>query len=133
MNWEGSVLNRIYKTLDFKINPPNYNKLAQNAKLSVIEKNIEKLTFYELNNDKSLFNLNIRTNSNCALYQLNFDRSTFYYSIYINWYFNTYTEIFNLGRKYIETNTKENNKNEIELLYKWEQYFLHLLFLKEFD
>ena len=133
MNWEGSVLNRIYKTLDFKINPPNYNKLAQNAKLSVIEKNIEKLTFYELNNDKSLFNLNIRTNSNCALYQLNFDRSTFYYSIYINWYFNTYTEIFNLGRKYIETNTKENNKNEIELLYKWEKYFLHLLFLKEFD
>ena len=54
MNWEGSVLNRIYKTLDFKINPPNYNKLAQNAKLSVIEKNIEKLTFYELNNDKYL-------------------------------------------------------------------------------
>ncbi len=46
MNWEGSVLNRIYKTLDFKINPPNYNKLAQNAKLSVIEKNIEKNNFF---------------------------------------------------------------------------------------
>lgn len=130
MNWEGSVLNRIYRASDFKISPPNYNRLAENAKFAVIEKNNEKLAFYELNNDKSLFNLNIRTNSNCALYQLNSDKSTFYYSIYVNWCFNTYTEAFHLGRKYLLANSKEN---KIELFYKWEKYFLHLLFLKEFN
>lgn len=124
MNWESSVLNRIYRTLEFKISPPSYNKLSTKAKQVLIPKIKEHIDYYGLaNNKKSLFGMNIGVNENCALYNLNEDNSTYYFNIYTNWYFYIYVQIFELGAKYIE--------EDKDLVYKWENYFLHLLFLKE--
>ena len=52
MNWESSVLNRIYRTLEFKISPPSYNKLSTKAKQVLIPKIKEHIDYYGLANNK---------------------------------------------------------------------------------
>ena len=38
MLWECSILNKIYKTLEFKVNPPNFPKLSNTIKPTLMEK-----------------------------------------------------------------------------------------------
>ncbi len=64
MLWECSILNKIYKSLEFKVNPPNFPKLSNTTKPALMKKIKNSLEEYNLSdyNSDILFNLNIQIN-----------------------------------------------------------------------
>ncbi len=87
MLWECSFLNKIYKTLEFKVNPPNFPKLSNTIKPTLMEKIKNSLEEYNLSdyNSDILFNLNIQINPDCALYHLYPNNTTYYFSFFTNY------------------------------------------------
>ena len=94
MNWESSILNRIYRTNEFKINVTNINNLKDKSFY------IKKLKeFIEIH---KLYELNIFLNNNAALYKLKPNKKTLYFSYTLNFYFYLYASLFEKGRSYID-------------------------------
>lgn len=93
MNWESSILNKIYRTKDFKISFINTNCLKD--KSAYIEKITKYLELY------SLESFQIRINDNAALHKLKPNKNTFYFSFNLNSYFYLYSSIFDVENKYI--------------------------------
>ena len=86
MLWESSILNKIYKTNAFKINPPNFPKLPENVKPTLMKKIKDTLDEFNLSdNTYFLFNLNIQINTDCALYHLYSNNTTYYFSFLTNY------------------------------------------------
>ena len=132
MLWESSILNRIYKTNVFKINPPNFPKLAENVKPTLMKKIKDTLDEFNLSdNTYFLFNLNIQINTDCALYHLYSNNTTYYFSFLTNYLYYHFFNFFKIGRKYI--NKDNYDTNDEKLISKWEIYIIHLLFLKELN
>ncbi len=132
MLWESSILNRIYKTNVFKINPPNFPKLAENVKPTLMKKIKDTLDEFHLsNNPNFLFNLNIQINNDCALYHLYSNNTTYYFTFLTNYLYYHFFNFLKIGRKFIN---KDNNEiNDEKLISKWEIYITHILFLKELN
>ncbi len=82
MLWECSILNKIYKSLEFKVNPPNFPKLSNTTKPALMKKIKNSLEEYNLSdyNSDILFNLNIQINPDWALYHLYPNNTTYYFS-----------------------------------------------------
>jgi len=95
MNWEGSILNKIYRTKDFKIGLINMNKLKD--KSAYIEKMNSYLNIYNLNQDI----VQIRINDNAALYKLKPNKNTFYFSFNLNSYVYLYASFFEIENNHI--------------------------------
>ena len=134
MLWECSILNKIYKTLEFKVNPPNFPKLSNTIKPTLMEKIKNSLEEYNLSDYKSdiLFNLNIQINPDCALYHLYPNNTTYYFSFFTNYCYFHYLHFLQVGRNI----NKDKDNKEItseELIPKWEIYLTHLLFIKELN
>ncbi len=93
MNWESSILNRIYRTNDFKISFININNLKDKG--SYIMKIKEILELYKLDKYK------IVLNSNGALLKNKPNNNTFYFSFNLNTYFYLYSTIFTIESKHV--------------------------------
>ena len=120
MNWECSVLNRIYRTKLFKFNVPSFTKLNGKVQNETINKINNWLIKFELDKE------NLHVNTDCALYYLySGTNKTFYYSINTNIMFYIYVNIFNLSEKVVILNDR---KEDIQY---WQKYLLKLLFIKE--
>jgi len=94
MNWESSILNRIYRTNDLKFTIVNINNIKD--KQTYIKKLNEFLLLYQLNES------NIRINSNGALYKLNNNKNTFYFSFNLNVHFYLYANFFDAETKHVK-------------------------------
>jgi ankyrin repeat protein len=145
MNWEHSVLNRIYKTLDFKANVPNLDKLKD--KTSYIKKVNELIDKYNLRGT------GLYINPNGALHYVFYlptgKKSTFYFDYTTNYYFLLFTNFFEIENKFINYEDytlegykkyKSENDEEITEMKKFEgreytemmkTYLLKLLFIRE--
>ena len=130
MNWESIIFFKMYKTNKYKFNPPNYIKLNKEEKLDLYKDLNNQIKEYDLNNSNLYgFNLNINVNKNCALYNLSKNNKNHYFSYKINHIFYFYYKFIIYGREIIGSE-KYLNKT---ILFLWEKYLLHLLFLKEIN
>lgn len=94
MNWESSILNKIYRTKNFKISLINVNHLKD--KSPYLEKVNLLLDQYNLRECK------IRINENAALYKLKQNKNTFYFSFNLNSYFYLYASFFEVENKHLD-------------------------------
>ena len=98
MNWECTLLNKFYKTSDFKTK--NYNLLS-----------IKSLTFNnsirDLIQKYQLTKLNINCNKRGALYCSVNSNKTIYYDYYTNLLFNQLSHIITINEKYCLKEEKE--------------------------
>ena len=130
MNWESGYFCKLYKTKDYKFNIPKYFNLNEKAKLSLVENINNQIKEFHLNNPEFFgFNLNINVNKNCSLYNLSPDNKNHYFSYLINFNFYLYYNLFTYGKKYLNLQTE----SDINLVYNWQAYLVHLLFLKEIN
>jgi hypothetical protein len=93
MNWELSVLNRIYKTLDFKLSQENINKLKNKTRY------INQVT--EMLNKYGLFKKGFRINSNGAIYKIKENKNTKYFNYITNYTFNIFCNFFEVEHKHL--------------------------------
>lgn len=145
MNWEHSVLNRIYKTLDFKVNVTNLGKLKDKSN------HINKIN--ELIDKYNLRDIGLKINSNGALYTVfnlpTGKKSTYYFDYLTNYYFLLYTNFFAIENKFINYDDytlegikrfKSENEEELTEIKTFEgedysemmkSYLLKLFFFRE--
>jgi hypothetical protein len=130
MSWESAILNRIYRTNEFKINTYHINNL-QCKKLYI--KKIEDLLMKFNLNKKSIF----ISKETGALFNLQENKKPFYFSYNTNLIFYLYSSFFSFEEKYINykklifrnnegvfyTSCEDNNiNNEVEEIQKGKNY-----------
>lgn len=104
MNWEASILNKIYRTNIFKISTINLNNVPDKSKI------IEKLNrFLE---EYNLKNQNIRINKQAALYKIKPNKNSFYFGYDINTYFYLYASFFDLEKNVLDYSLYDFSQDE---------------------
>lgn len=107
MNWEHSVLNKIYKTTDFKITTTNINAIKNKTNyIAKQEQNIEKY---------DLASIGLNVNSIGALYIRKGDKNTIYFDYNTNYYFLLYNNFFEIEDKYVNFDDYEYQGLLIEI------------------
>jgi hypothetical protein len=94
MNWEAAVLNRIYKTSDFKISNESLNKIKNKSKYAQeVLNNIQKYKLYEKG---------FRVNTNGAIYKLKENGNTKYFGYITNHTFNLFSNCFDKEDRFLD-------------------------------
>ena len=130
MNWESGIFCKLYKTKEYKFNIPKYFNLNEKAKSSLASNINNQINELYLNKPNLFgFGLNINVNKNCSLYNLSPDNKNYYFSYVINYNFYLYYNLYIYGKKLLNL----QNESEKNLIYNWEIYLVHLLFLREIN
>ena len=106
MNWESGIFCKLYKTKNYKFNDPKYLSLNSKALLSLNTTINNQIKELRLDNPNLFeFNLNIRVNKNCSLYNLSPDNKNHYFSYLINFHYYLYNNIFSYGKQFLKPQT----------------------------
>ncbi len=138
MNWESSLLNKIYKTMDFKLKNPNILALQQQKDKRKLNKKGDDNNIIKDDSDKNIQNTNsfpkiignliekyelnlanLKSNKKGAIYKVKENKNVEYLDYFINYMFYHYCHFFSLDHKYIPKEDIMNlNKEILQLLNK---------------
>ena len=128
MIWETSLFNRLYKSKEYKFHPPDYLKLSPNTQKSLESQINNEISEFNLNNPE-IFGINLKVNKKCNIYHLYPNNNTYYFSYITNLSLYYFYKYISYGREIL----KKNENNDMNLIKHFENYFMHLIFLKEFN